>query len=134
MGNILHAYEVQETQRRLEARTQQTEVPQFRAGDDVRVHLRLVEEGGKTRTQVFQGVCLARCNRGLQSSFRVRRVGDDGLGVERVFPLYSPTIEKIDVVRYGSVRRAKLYYLRHVKGRKAARIKEDTKRRLKNAL
>ncbi|MGX7952764.1 50S ribosomal protein L19 [Tsuneonella sp. HG249] len=96
-------------------------IPTFRAGDTLRVGVRVVE-GTRTRTQNFEGVCIARSNRGINSNFTVRKMSF-GEGVERVFPLYSPNIESIDVVRRGVVRRAKLYYLRGRTG-KRARIAE----------
>ncbi len=96
-------------------------IPEFRPGDTLRVGVRVVE-GDRTRVQNFEGVCIARANRGLGSSFTVRKISF-GEGVERVFPLYSPNIDSIDVVRRGVVRRAKLYYLRGRTG-KAARIAE----------
>lgn len=96
-------------------------VPEFQAGDTVRVNVRIVE-GATERVQAFEGICIAKKNRGLHSSFTVRKISH-GEGVERVFPLYSPRLESIEVVRKGDVRRAKLYYLRGRTG-KAARIKE----------
>ena len=96
-------------------------IPEFRAGDTVRVGVRVVE-GERTRVQAFEGVCIARSNRGLGSNFTVRKMSF-GEGVERVFPLYSPNIDSITVVRRGGVRRAKLYYLRGRTG-KRARIAE----------
>ncbi len=96
-------------------------IPSFDPGDTLRVNVRVVE-GNRTRTQAFEGVCIARSNKGLNSNFTVRKISY-GEGVERVFPLYSPNIEGIDVVRRGDVRRAKLYYLRGRTG-KAARIAE----------
>ena len=96
-------------------------IPEFRAGDTVRVGVRVVE-GDRTRVQAFEGVCIARSNRGLGSNFTVRKISF-GEGVERVFPLYSPNIDSITVVRRGVVRRAKLYYLRGRTG-KRARIAE----------
>ena len=93
----------------------------FAPGDTVRVNVRIIE-GANERIQAFEGVCIARKNRGLQSSFTIRKLSH-GEGVERVFPLYSPRIESIITVRRGDVRRAKLYYLRGLTG-KAARIKE----------
>lgn len=97
------------------------QVGQFRVGDTVRVHMRIVE-GEKERVQIFQGVVIRRKGGGLSESFTVRKYSY-GIGVERIFPLHSPRIEKIEVVRSGKVRRAKLYYLRRRKG-KAARLKE----------
>lgn len=96
-------------------------IPEFRPGDTLRVGVKVVE-GDRTRIQNFEGVCIARSNKGLGSSFTVRKISF-GEGVERVFPLYSPTVDSIDVVRRGDVRRAKLYYLRGRTG-KAARIAE----------
>lgn len=97
------------------------DIPEFRAGDTVRIGVRVVE-GERVRTQNYEGVCIARTNRGMGSSFTVRKISF-GEGVERVFPLYSPNIESITVVRRGIVRRAKLYYLRGRTG-KRARIAE----------
>ena len=97
------------------------QIPDFRAGDTVRVGVRVVE-GERTRVQAYEGVCIARSNRGLGSNFTVRKMSF-GEGVERVFPLYSPNIDNITVVRRGVVRRAKLYYLRGRTG-KRARIAE----------
>ena len=96
-------------------------IPEFRAGDTVRIGVRVVE-GERTRVQAFEGVCIARSNRGLGSNFTVRKMSF-GEGVERVFPLYSPNIDSVVVVRRGVVRRAKLYYLRGRTG-KRARIAE----------
>ena len=96
-------------------------IPDFRPGDTLRVGVKVVE-GVRTRIQNFEGVCIARANKGLGSSFTVRKISF-GEGVERVFPLYSPNVESIEVIRRGDVRRAKLYYLRGRTG-KAARIAE----------
>jgi large subunit ribosomal protein L19 len=96
-------------------------IPEFRPGDTLRVGVKVVE-GDRTRIQNFEGVCIARSNKGLGSSFTVRKISF-GEGVERVFPLYSPSVDSIEVVRRGDVRRAKLYYLRGRTG-KAARIAE----------
>ncbi|HVS01143.1 MAG TPA: 50S ribosomal protein L19 [Thermoanaerobaculia bacterium] len=96
-------------------------IPAFRAGDTVRVHVKVVE-ASKERIQVFQGVVIGRKGGGTRETFTVRKVSG-GIGVERVFPLHSPVIDKIEVVRRGRVRRAKLYYLRNLQG-KAARIRE----------
>ncbi len=98
------------------------EVPEFGPGDLVRVTVRVIE-GGRERTQAFQGVVIARRNSGLKDTFTVRRVAH-GVGVERTFLLHSPRVEDVKVLRRGRVRRAKLYYLRGLVGR-AARIKED---------
>ena len=97
------------------------DLPDFRPGDTVRVHAR-VAEAGRERIQVFQGVVISRKGGGTRQMFTVRKVSG-GIGVERMFPLYSPTIDKIEVERHGRVRRAKLYYLRDLRG-KAARIEE----------
>ena len=97
--------------------TDKRKVPEFGAGDTLKVHLKVVE-GTRERIQVFEGLCIARSNRSLNSSFTVRKISN-GEGVERVFPVYSPLIEKLEVVRRGDVRRAKLYYLRGLSGKKA---------------
>ena len=96
-------------------------IPEFRPGDTLRVGVRVVE-GERTRVQNYEGVCIARSNRGINSNFTVRKLSF-GEGVERVFPLYSPNVDSIEVVRRGAVRRAKLYYLRGRTG-KRARITE----------
>jgi large subunit ribosomal protein L19 len=95
--------------------------PEFQAGDTVNVKVRIIE-GGNVRTQAFEGLCIARKNKGINSTFTVRKISH-GEGVERLFPLYSPRVEAVEVVRRGVVRRAKLYYMRKLTG-KAARIKE----------
>ncbi|MGZ8297567.1 MAG: 50S ribosomal protein L19 [Allosphingosinicella sp.] len=115
--NVIQQLEAEAIEQALQNRP----IPEFRPGDTVRVGVRVVE-GERTRVQNFEGVCIARANRGLGSSFTVRKISF-GEGVERVFPLYSPNIETIEVVRRGAVRRAKLYYLRGRTG-KAARITE----------
>ena len=102
--------------------TEGKEIPAFKAGDNVKVYVRVVE-GTRERVQAFEGVCIARRNAGLHSSFTVRKLSY-GEGVERVFPLYSPRLEQIEITRFGKVRRAKLYYLRGRTG-KAARITEE---------
>ncbi|MCF2514091.1 50S ribosomal protein L19 [Sphingomonas sp. G124] len=96
-------------------------IPEFRPGDTLRVGVKVVE-GDRSRVQMYEGVCIARANKGVNSNFTVRKISF-GEGVERVFPLYSPIIDSIDVVRRGAVRRAKLYYLRGRRG-KSARIAE----------
>ena len=96
-------------------------IPEFRPGDTLKVGVKVVE-GERTRVQAFEGVCIARKNAGLNSSFIVRKISY-GEGVERIFPLYSPNVAGVEVVRHGDVRRAKLYYLRGLSG-KRARIKE----------
>ncbi len=97
------------------------DIPAFRAGDTLKVHVKVVE-GTRSRVQVFQGIVIARQGTGVGATFTVRKVSF-GVGVERMFPLHAPTIEKIEVDRRGDVRRAKLYYLRGLRG-KAARIRE----------
>lgn len=101
-------------------------VPEFRAGDTVRVYVKVIE-GNKERIQPFEGVVITKRNEGLKSSFTVRKISHS-IGVERSFMLHSPRIDRVEVLRYGSVRRAKLYYLREKVGR-AARIKEDRNRK-----
>ncbi len=96
-------------------------IPDFRAGDTVKVHVKVVE-GSKQRIQIFEGVVIARRGGGTRETFTVRKMSGS-IGVERIFPLNSPSIDKIEVVRHGKVRRAKLYYLRELRG-KAARIQE----------
>jgi large subunit ribosomal protein L19 len=105
----------------IDALTADKPIPEFRPGDTLRVGVKVIE-GERSRVQAFEGVCIARSNKGVGSSFTVRKMSF-GEGVERVFPLYSPIIDKIEVVRRGVVRRAKLYYLRGRTG-KAARIAE----------
>ena len=97
------------------------DLPDFGPGDTVAVHVK-VKEGDRERVQVFEGVCIGRRNRGLHSAFTVRKISN-GEGVERVFPIHSPLVAKVEVKRRGAVRRAKLYYLRGLSG-KAARIRE----------
>ena len=104
------------------------DVPAFRPGDTVKVHVK-VAEGDKQRIQIFQGVVIARRGSGTRETFTVRKISG-GVGVERVFPLQAPLIDKVEVVRRGRVRRAKLYYLRSLRG-KAARIEERREDRLK---
>ena len=106
-------------------------IPAFQAGDTVKVHVR-IKEGNKERLQVFEGVVIARKHGGVRESITVRKVSF-GVGVERIFPLHATVIDHIDVVRRGKVRRAKLYYLRDLRG-KAARIKEkDTRNKAQTA-
>ena len=105
----------------IDALTQDNPVPELRPGDTLRVGVKVIE-GDRTRVQNFEGVCIARSNKGVGSSFTVRKISF-GEGVERVFPLYSPALDSITVVRRGAVRRAKLYYLRGRTG-KSARIAE----------
>jgi len=105
----------------IDAASLRDDVPDFRAGDTLKVHVKVVE-GSRTRTQVFQGVVIARQGKGVSETFTVRKISL-GVGVERTFPVHTPTVEKIEVVTRGAVRRAKLYYLRKLRG-KAAKIKE----------
>lgn len=97
------------------------DIPEFRAGDSVRVHARIVE-GSRERIQIFEGVVIKRRGEGVSETYTVRKISN-GVGVERTFPLHTPRVDKIEVTRYGRVRRAKLYYLRALHG-KAARIPE----------
>lgn len=106
---------------RLLAKTRRTDLPDFKPGDTVRVHVK-IKEGDKERLQVFEGTVIARNNTGMSETITVRKVSF-GQGVERIFPLQAPVVDHIDVVRTGRVRRAKLYYLRDLKG-KAARLRE----------
>jgi len=99
-------------------------IPDFKPGDTLKVNVKVIE-GERQRLQAYEGVCIARKNAGINSAFTVRKISF-GEGVERVFPLYSPNVDSIEVVRHGKVRRAKLYYLRSRRG-KSARISEDTK-------
>ena len=115
--NLLQQFDADQKARLTASRT----TPAFQAGDTVRVMVKVVE-GERTRIQAYEGVCIARSNKGLNSNFTVRKISY-GEGVERVFPLYAPTIAEIAVVRRGDVRRAKLYYLRGRSG-KGARIAE----------
>lgn len=105
----------------MEAVTEQRSIPEFGPGDTVKISVKVVE-GSRERVQAFEGVCIARSNRGVNSSFTVRKISY-GEGVERIFPLHSPKIQAIEVMRRGAVRRAKLYYLRGRTG-KSARIAE----------
>ncbi|GAA2380513.1 50S ribosomal protein L19 [Dactylosporangium sp. NPDC051485] len=105
----------------LDAQSQRTDIPGFRAGDTIKVHARVVE-GNRSRVQVFQGVVIRRQGAGLRETFSVRKVSF-GVGVERTYPVNSPAVDRIEVVTRGDVRRAKLYYLRDLRGKKA-KIKE----------
>lgn len=118
-GNLLQQLEAKQVSQL----TAEKKIPEFSAGDTVKVNVKVVE-GTRERIQAFEGVCIARKEAGLNSSFTVRKISA-GEGVERMFPLYSPRVDSIQVVRKGRVRRAKLYYLRRLTG-KAARIKERT--------
>ena len=116
--NIIENIEKEQIQKLTEGKN----VPSFKPGDTLKVHTK-VKEGDRERIQVYEGVCIARKNDGLNSSFTVRKISF-GEGVERVFPLYSPNVAKIEVSRIGKVRRAKLYFLRALRGR-SARIADD---------
>ena len=105
----------------VDAASLRTDVPEFRAGDTIKVHVNIIE-GKNSRVQVFQGVVLGRQGDGVRETFTVRKVSF-GVGVERTFPVHSPIIDKIELVSKGDVRRAKLYYMRNLRG-KAAKIKE----------
>jgi large subunit ribosomal protein L19 len=105
---------------RMEKDQMRLDVPSFRPGDTVKVHVK-IREGEKERIQVFQGIVISKKKGGIRSSFTVRKISY-GIGVERIFPLHSPTIDKIEVVQQGQVRRSRLYYLRKLRG-KAARVK-----------
>lgn len=118
MMNILKQVENEQMAKLLEGK----ELPTFKPGDTLKVHTK-VKEGERERIQVYEGICIARKNDGLNSSFTVRKISF-GEGVERVFPLYSPNVAKIEVSRVGRVRRAKLYFLRALRGR-SARIADD---------
>jgi large subunit ribosomal protein L19 len=115
--NLIQQLEAEQIEKLAAGKT----IPEFRPGDTLRIGVRVVE-GERTRIQNFEGVCIARSNKGVSSNFTVRKVSF-GEGVERVFPLYSPNVDSIEVVRRGAVRRAKLYYLRGRSG-KSARIAE----------
>jgi large subunit ribosomal protein L19 len=105
----------------VDAASLRSDIPPFRAGDTLKVHVRVVE-GNRSRIQVFQGVAIRRQGSGVRETFTVRKISF-GVGVERTFPVHSPIIEKIEIVTRGDVRRAKLYYLRNLRG-KAAKIRE----------
>jgi ribosomal protein L19 len=105
----------------LDAASLRKDIPQFRAGDELKIHVRVIE-GNKSRLQVFQGIVIRRQGDGIRESFTIRKVSY-GVGVERTFPVHTPVIEKIELVKKGDVRRAKLYYLRDLRG-KAAKIRE----------
>ena len=119
MSNLLETFEKQQ----IEKLTSKKRVPAFRPGDTLKVTVRITE-GSKSRLQAFEGICIARKNNSVSSNFTVRKISH-GEGVERVFPLFSPLVEKIEVVRKGDVRRAKLYYLRELSGKKARIADKD---------
>ncbi|MBP7898171.1 MAG: 50S ribosomal protein L19 [Candidatus Planktophila sp.] len=105
----------------VDAKSLRKDIPQFRAGDELKIHVRVIE-GSKSRIQVFQGIVIRRQGDGVRETFTIRKVSY-GVGVERTFPVHTPVIEKIELVKKGDVRRAKLYYLRDLRG-KAAKIRE----------
>ena len=105
----------------LDAASLRKDIPQFRAGDELKIHVRVIE-GNKSRLQVFQGIVIRRQGDGIRETFTIRKVSY-GVGVERTFPVHTPVIEKIELIKKGDVRRAKLYYLRDLRG-KAAKIRE----------
>ena len=105
----------------IDAASLRKDIPQFRAGDELKIHVRVIE-GNKSRLQVFQGIVIRRQGDGVRETFTIRKVSY-GVGVERTFPVHTPVIEKIELLKKGDVRRAKLYYLRDLRG-KAAKIKE----------
>ncbi|MEY2723810.1 MAG: hypothetical protein RLZ38_582 [Actinomycetota bacterium] len=105
----------------VDAASLRKDIPSFRSGDELKVHVRVIE-GNKSRIQVFQGVVIARSGSGIRESFTIRKISY-GVGVERTFPVHTPVIERIEIIRHGSARRAKLYYLRKLTG-KATKIKE----------
>ena len=104
------------------AQTASKMIPEFRAGDTLRIAIR-IKEGDKTRIQNFEGICIARRGSGTGETFIIRKIGANSVGVERIFPIYSESLEEIQVLRCGRVRRAKLFYLRNLRG-KAAKIRE----------
>lgn len=105
----------------VDAKSMRKDIPQFRSGDELKIHVRVIE-GNKSRIQVFQGVVIRRQGEGVRETFTIRKLSY-GVGVERTFPVHTPVIERIEIVRHGSARRAKLYYLRNLTG-KATKIKE----------
>ena len=119
MSNLLETFEKQQ----IERLTSKKRIPTFRPGDTLKVIVKITE-GSKSRLQAFEGMCIARKNNSVNSNFTVRKISH-GEGVERVFPLFSPLVEKIEVIRKGDVRRAKLYYLRELSGKKARIADKD---------
>ena len=119
MSNFLETFEKQQ----IERLTSKKRIPTFRPGDTLKVIVKITE-GSKSRLQAFEGMCIARKNNSVNSNFTVRKISH-GEGVERVFPLFSPLVEKIEVIRKGDVRRAKLYYLRELSGKKARIADKD---------
>ena len=119
MSNLLETFEKQQ----IERLTSKKRIPTFRPGDTLKVIVKITE-GSKSRLQAFEGMCIARKNNSVNSNFTVRKISH-GEGVERVFPLFSPLVEKIEVIRKGDVRRAKLYYLRELSGKKLEKEKVE---------
>jgi len=119
MTNIIEDFE----KRQIKKLTQKKSVPSFRTGDTIKVNVKVVE-GDRSRIQVFEGICIARKNSGVNSSFTVRKISH-GEGIERVFPLFSPIVDSIEVMRQGDVRRAKLYYIRDRSGKRARITDKD---------
>lgn len=124
--NIVEAFE----KKQIEKVMSNKKIPEFKSGDTIRVNVRIIE-GSSERVQAYEGLCIARSNKGVGSTLTVRKISD-GEGVERTFSLYSPRIESIHVVKRGVVRRAKLFYIRELSG-KAARIKEVITNKILNA-
>ncbi len=123
---IVHIAEIRKAMEQAQVKVdniEQVQLPDFIAGDTVKVHYRVIE-GNKARVQPYEGIVISRKGMGLSKTFTVRRIGADNIALERIFPLYSPNIEKIEILRKGKVNRAKLYYLRDKKGREAKRVKE----------
>lgn len=108
----------------IEKNHMKTEVPHFKSGDTVRVKIKVIE-GNRERLQTFEGVCIGRKNSGIKESFTLRRIGSHGVGIERTFPLHSPRVQEISIVKQGLVTKAKLFYLRDKVGKKA-KIKEKS--------
>jgi large subunit ribosomal protein L19 len=122
MANLLQLFE----EKQMKALSSNKSIDSFSPGDTVRVNV-IVSDGGNERIQIFEGVCIAKKNRGLHSAFTVRKISNDE-GVERKFPIYSPKVESITVVKRGKVRRAKIYYLRALRGKAARIVEKKTKR------
>ena len=107
------------------------EIAPFNVGDTIRVHYKIIE-GDKSRVQPYEGIVISKRGVGMSKTFMVRRIGADNIGVERIFPLYSPNIDKIEIVSEGKVRRAKLYYLRGRVGKAASKVKQKISQNTKN--
>lgn len=111
------------TETKTEVKATTVTIPEFNVGDTIRVFYKILE-GDKIRTQPYEGIVISKRGEALSKTFMVRRIGADGVGIERIFPLFSPNIDSIKIIKHGKVKRAKLYYLRNKKGREAMRIKE----------